>query len=139
MCWDKRIRWFSFLLFVLQWCLAAYFQISTLVLAEQFKYSSSQIGLFTTFLGACFSLGILFVLHVLLRCLKYLILLRVGLSLIAISILSAIYFHQSTLLAWVSVIPMMFGIAMMYNVLLVLVSNSVRNMNKVKQWEVGHH
>jgi MFS family permease len=124
-CFDKRIRWFSFLLFVLQFSLAAYFQLSTLVLANQFKYSSSQIGLFTTFLGACFSAGIFFVIHVMLERIKYVTLLRSGMGLIAFSILTAIYFHQSTNIAWVSVVPMMLGIAMMYNVLLVLLSNSV--------------
>jgi MFS family permease len=42
-----------------------------------------------------------------------------------LSLLSALYFHQSTLLAWVAVAPLMLGIAMMYNVLLSFVSNAV--------------
>lgn len=124
-CWDNRIRGFSILLFILQWTLAVFFQLSTVVLAEKFHYRSGQIGIFTTFLGACFSAGILFVLHVLLKRVKYLSLLRFGISLMVLSIMSALYFYQSPLLAWVSVIPMMLGIAMMYNVLLVLISNSV--------------
>lgn len=124
-CFDKRIFGFSLLIWVLHWCLAIYFQISTLLLAEKFGYSSGEIGLFTTFLGACFSGGILFVIHVLFKILSYLFLLRAGISLIALSICSALYLQNSVLIAWISVVPMMLGIAMMYNVLLVLISNSV--------------
>ncbi|MCS5711607.1 hypothetical protein HT99x_009170 [Candidatus Berkiella aquae] len=95
------------------------------MLAEKFQYTSGQIGLFTTFLGACFSGGILVVIRYLLNKWRYLTLLRGGILLIACSIISAIILCQSDLLAWVSVVPMMLGIAMMYNVLLVLISNSV--------------
>lgn len=124
-CFDKRLLRFSFLLFVLQWCLAAYFQLTSLALVEKHHYSPSQIGLFTTFLGACFSGGIFFVIHVLLHRIKHSTLLKIGIMLIVVSILSALYFLNSTLLAWVSVVPMMLGIAMMYNVLLGFVSNAV--------------
>lgn len=124
-CFDKRILCFSWLIFVLHWCLAIYFQISTLLLAEKFGYSSGEIGLFTTFLGTCFSGGIFFVIHVLLNRLPYLFLLRAGIILIALSIGSAIYLQDFVVMAWISVVPMMLGIAMMYNVLLVLISNSV--------------
>lgn len=124
-CFDKRIRGFSGLLFFVHWCLACFFQLSTLLLAEKFQYSSGQIGLFTTFLGACFSGGILLVIRYLLNKWRYLTLLRGGIVFIACSMISAIILCQSDLLAWVSVVPMMLGIAMMYNVLLVLISNSV--------------
>ena len=124
-CFDKRIRRLSFLLFVLQGCLAAFFQLSTLSLVEKFHYSSGEVGLFTTFLGAVFSGGIFFVIHVLLSRISHLTLLKSGIGLIAIAIISALYFHQSPLMAWISVIPLMLGIAMMYNVLLAFVSNAV--------------
>lgn len=124
-CFDKRIREFSLLLFVLQWCLAAFFQFSTLALVEKFHYSSGQVGLFTTFLGACFSGGIFLVIHVFLQRINHLNLLKCGIGLIALSLLCALYFHQSPLLAWVAVVPLMLGIAMMYNVLLAFVSNAV--------------
>ncbi len=124
-CFDKRIRGLSFLLFVLQFCLAAFFQLSTLVLVEKFHYSSGQVGLFTTFLGACFSGGIFFVIYILLERVRHLLLLKLGIYLMALSLLSALYFHQSALLAWIAVAPLMFGIAMMYNVLLAFVSNAV--------------
>lgn len=124
-CLDKRIRGLSFLLFVLQFCLAAFFQLSTLVLVEKFHYSSGQVGLFTTFLGACFSAGIFFVIYILLQHVRHLLLLKLGICLMALSLLSALYFHHSALFAWVSVIPLMLGIAMMYNVLLAFISNAV--------------
>jgi MFS family permease len=124
-CFDRRIRAYSFLLFVLQWSLAAFFQLSTLVLVEKFHYSSGQVGLFTTFLGACFSGGIFFVIHVLLRRVAHVKLLKLGIGLLCFAIVSAIYFRHSTLIAWVSVVPMMVGIAMMYNVLLAFISNAV--------------
>ncbi len=124
-CFDTRIRALSFLLFVLQYCLGAFFQLSTLILVEKFHYSSSEVGLFTTFLGACFSGGIFFVIHVLLQRVSHLKLLKLGISLLCFSVLSAIYFRHSTLIAWVSVVPMMVGIAMMYNVLLAFISNAV--------------
>lgn len=126
-CFDKRIRGFSFLLLVLQWCLAAFFQLSTLTLVEKFHYSSGQVGLFTTFLGACFSAGIFFVIHVLLQRMAHLRLLKLGICFVILSLGSALYFHQSALLAWIAVIPLMVGIAMMYNVLLAFVSNAVSN------------
>jgi DHA1 family tetracycline resistance protein-like MFS transporter len=124
-CFDKRIKAFSLLLFILQWFLASYFQLSTVMLAERFHYSSGKIGLFTTFLGAIFSVAIFFVMHVLLKRLTYVTLLRTGICFIAFSILSCIYLKDSSLLAWFAVVPMMVGIAMMYNVLLVLISNAV--------------
>ncbi len=125
LCFDKRIRGFSLLLFVLQWCLACFFQLSTLLLAEKYLYSSGEIGLFTTFLGACFSGGIFFVIHALLPRVRYLTLLRMGISLIGIALISAMLLQDSAMLAWVSVIPLMLGISMMYNVLIILISNSV--------------
>jgi DHA1 family tetracycline resistance protein-like MFS transporter len=124
-CLDKRIVWFCWLLFVLHLSLAIYFQLSTLILADKFNYSSGQIGLFTTFLGACFSGGIFFVILFLLEKIRYLTLLRGGICFIVLAICMALYFRQSSLLAWASVVPIMLGIAMMYNVLLVLISNSV--------------
>lgn len=124
-CFDNRLRLFSLLLFVLHWCLACFFQLSTLFLAEKFSYSSGDIGLFTTFLGASFSCGIFFVIHVMLKRLSYLTLLRGGLALIALSLISGLYLHGSELLPWVGVVPMMLGISMMYNVLLILISNSI--------------
>ncbi len=124
-CCDKRIRGFSLLLFVLQGCLACFFQLSTLLLAEKYLYSSGEIGLFTTFLGACFSGGIFFVIHALLPRVRYLTLLRMGISLIGIALISAILLHDSAMLAWISVVPLMLGISMMYNVLIILISNSV--------------
>lgn len=124
-CFDKRIRRLSFLLFVLQWCLAAFFQLSTLTLVEKFHYSSGQVGLFTTFLGASFSCGIFFVIHVLLARVSHMKLLKAGIVLIGISIISAMSFHHSAWFAWISVVPMMIGIAMMYNVLLAFISNAV--------------
>ncbi len=99
-CFDKRIRKYSFLLFVLHGCLAAYFQLTSLVLVEKFHYSSSQVGLFTTFLGACFSGGIFLVIHVLSPRIKHTTSLKIGISLIIVSLLSAMYLQHSTLLAW---------------------------------------
>ncbi|MGD9591289.1 MAG: MFS transporter [Candidatus Berkiella sp.] len=124
-CFDKRINLLSLSVFVLQWCLAGFFQLSTLLLAEKFNYSSGEIGMFTTFLGACFSGGLFFVIHVLLGRISYLSLLRTGAILLICSVLSAIYFQETSLVAWISVVPMMLGISMMYNVLLVLMSNAV--------------
>ena len=43
----------------------------TLVLVEKFDYSSAKVGLFTTFLGGCFSIGIFFVIHVILKQFKH--------------------------------------------------------------------
>ena len=60
LAFDRRIRIYSWLIFILQWSLAMFYQISTLFLVEQFHYSSSELGLFTTFLGISFSGGILF-------------------------------------------------------------------------------
>ncbi|MFN8770602.1 MAG: MFS transporter [Neisseriaceae bacterium] len=46
-CFDLRIRLFSWLLFVLQFSLAAFFQLSSLTLVEKFHYTSAQVGVFT--------------------------------------------------------------------------------------------
>lgn len=124
-CFDKRIRLYSFLLFVLQGCLAAFFQICTLYLVEHFHYSSGQVGVFTTFIGACFSGGIFFVIYVLLGRIAHITLLKAGIILLALSLVIALIFHHTVLMAWISVVPMMLGIAMMYNVLLSFVSNAV--------------
>ncbi len=124
-CFDKRIFNFSFLVFVLQWCLAAFFQLSTLVLVEKFHYSSGQVGLFTTFLGACFSGGIFLIVHVFLQRVRHSWLLKIGIFLIVVALLTALCLHQSVLWVWIAVVPLMLGIAMMYNVLLSFVSNAV--------------
>jgi len=124
-CLDQRIRRFSFLLFVLQFILAAFFQLSSLSLVERFHYSSSQVGLFTTFLGGCFSGGIFVVIHVLLNRVVHVTLLRSGIVLMLIAMACAWYWQDSDLSAWISVVPLMVGIAMMFNVLLSFVSNAV--------------
>jgi MFS transporter, DHA1 family, tetracycline resistance protein len=122
---DKRIRLYSALLFVLQWSLAAFYQLCILFLVQQFHYSSGEVGLFTMFLGACFSGGIFFVIYVLLQRFKHIRLLTGGIGFLILSLLSALFLRRSELFPWVSVVPMMLGIAMMYNVLLSFVSNAV--------------
>lgn len=129
-CFDLRIRKFAWLIFVLQFGLAAFFQLSTLVLVEQFHYTSAQVGMFTTFLGACFSLGIFLVIHVILKHLNHKTMLILGIVLCTVSLIAAVIFANSALLAWVSVVPLMLGIAMMYNVLLVFVSNAVSDVEQ---------
>jgi DHA1 family tetracycline resistance protein-like MFS transporter len=122
---DQRIRRFSLLLFILQGSLAAFAQICTIFLAQQFDYSSGEVGLFTTFLGACFSGGIFFAIYVLLKRFNHVHLLRWGIGLTILAFLTALQMHSSVLFPWISVIPLMLGIAMMYNVLLSFVSNAV--------------
>jgi predicted MFS family arabinose efflux permease len=124
-CFDQRIRTYAFLLFVLQFTLAVFFQLSSLRLVERFHYSSLQVGVFTTFLGACFSGGIFFVIHVLLHRIRHVRLLHIGIVLMLAATLCTGYWEDSTRAAWVSVVPLMLGIAMMFNVLLSFVSNAV--------------
>lgn len=124
-CFDSRIRLFAFLLFVLQFTLAVFFQLSSLSLVERFHYSSLQIGVFTTFLGACFSGGIFFVIHVLLKHVPHARLLHTGGLLMLVAILCALYWQDSPRGAWISVVPLMLGIALMFNVLLSFMSNAV--------------
>jgi len=126
-CLDRRIRLYSFLLFILQFTLAAFFQLSSLSLVERFHYSSSSVGLFTTFLGACFSGGIFFVIHVLLQRIAHVRLLHAGLFLMLLAMGCAWYWQDSDWSAWISVVPLMLGIAMMFNVLLSFVSNAVQD------------
>jgi MFS family permease len=122
---DKRIRLYSFFLFVLHWSLAAFYQLAILFLIQQFNYSSGGVGLFTMFLGACFSGGIFFVIHVLLSRFDHTKLLKAGIGLLSFALLTALVMHRSELFPWISVIPLMLGIAMMYNVLLSFLSNAV--------------
>lgn len=122
---DKRIIRYSFLLLVINWCLAVFFQVSTLAMVEKFHYTSSQVGIFTTVLGACFSGGIFLVIYILLHILSHASLLKSGSLLIGLAAILAIYLNNSVIFAWVTVVPLMFGIAMMYNVLLAMISNSV--------------
>jgi len=122
---DKRIRLYSLLLFILQWSLAVFYQLSILFLVQQFNYSSGKIGLFTMFLGICFSGGIFLVIHVLLNRFAHTLLLQGGIGFLILSLISALFLHHSVLFPWIAVIPMMLGIAMMYNVLLSFLSNAV--------------
>ncbi len=124
-CLDKRIRLYSLLLLVLHFSLAAFFQISTLALVERFGYSPLKVGVFTTFVGACFSLGVLIVIQQLLARVRHTRLVKAGLILMIAGMAAAFYFRQSDLFAWVGVAPLMLGIAMMFNVLLSFVSNAV--------------
>ncbi|MFN8770721.1 MAG: MFS transporter [Neisseriaceae bacterium] len=89
------------------------------------KFGLDNRAHYTTFLGACFSIGIFFVIHVAFRFLQHKIMLIIGIILCIISLVFAIIFVNSPMLAWVSVVPLMLGIAMMYNVLLVFISNAV--------------
>lgn len=124
-CFDRRIRVYAFLLFILQFTLAVFFQLSSLSLVERFHYSPLQVGVFTTFLGACFSGGIFFVIHVLLKRVAHERLLHMGVLFMLAGILCAWYWQDSARAAWVSVVPLMLGIAMMFNVLLSFISNAV--------------
>ncbi len=122
---DKRIRILSGILLSLQWTLAAFYQLCILFLVQQFNYSSGEVGLFTMFLGACFSGGIFLVIYVFLDRFKHVHLLKLGIGFIILSLLSALFLRHSAIFPWISVIPMMLGIAMMYNVLLSFLSNAV--------------
>jgi cobalamin synthase len=77
------------------------------------------------FLGACFSGGIFFTIHVLLTRVKHVHLLTGGVGFLILSLVTALFLRHSELFPWLSVIPMMLGIAMMYNVLLSFLSNAV--------------
>ncbi len=136
-CLDKRIRWFCLLLFVVQWSLASFFELSTMLLSDKYHYSSGEIGLFSTFLGACFAAGIFFVLHVLLKRLQSMTLLRSGMGLVAISLLGGLCLQDLWIMPWICVVPLMLGIAMMYNVLLVLVSNAVSDAEQGEAMGAG--
>src|SRR5581483_1208652 len=124
---DRRIRVYSWLIFVLQWALATFYQISTLFLVDRFRYSSGDLGLFTTFVGMSFSGGIFFVIHALLNRFQHVNILKAGIGFIILSLLIALSLNTSELFPWISVIPLMLGIAMMYNVLLAFISNAVTN------------
>ncbi len=124
-CFDRRLRKLSYLLWVLHLCLAAFFQLTTIVLVEKYHYSSGKVGLFTTFLGAAFSAGIFLVIHVFLNRVSHKKLLQSGIALMILALLLAVYWRHSPLFAWISIVPLMLGIAMMYNVLLVFISNAV--------------
>lgn len=124
-CFDRRLRALSFLLWVLQLCLAAFFQLTTLALVEKYHYSSGQVGLFTTFIGATFSAGIFFVIAVFLSRVSHKKLLISGITLMVLAFILAMCLRHSPLFAWISVVPLMLGIAMMYNVLLAFISNAV--------------
>jgi MFS transporter, DHA1 family, tetracycline resistance protein len=124
---DKRIRLYSFTLFILHWSLAAFYQLCIIFLVQEFNYLSGQVGLFTMYLGVCFSGGIFFVIHVLLERFKHIYLLKGGIGFVILSVMSALFLRRSELFPWLSVIPMMLGIAMMYNILLSFLSNAVSN------------
>src|SRR6185295_6024668 len=100
---DHRIRVYSWLIFILQWSLATFYQISTLFLVEQFQYSSGELGVFTTFLGICFSGGIFFVIHALLNRFNHVHILKAGIGFLILSMISALSFSSSELFPWISV------------------------------------
>lgn len=124
-CFDRRIRIFAVTFVVMEICWACYFQSTTLLLSEFYRYTSAHIGYFLSYLGAVFCFTMIIMINVFLRFLKHRRIVQLGLVAIVVSLGMLLLLPANITLLWISVVPFTMGVAMTYNVLLSMFSNAV--------------
>jgi MFS transporter, DHA1 family, tetracycline resistance protein len=94
----KRVAQLSVVFFLMQVGYGLYLQTIMLLLQTRFQYQSAQLGLFSGAIGACFVLGLLFVVRIMLRFYPVLDIAKTGMLVAGVcEVLSALYPHESVL------------------------------------------
>jgi len=124
-CFDPRIRRLCLLYLAMQFAWGGYFQAISLYLVSQFNYSTSQIGVFLTYLSLIFMLMLMVLIKYLLPRFEHKRLVMVGFSLMGFGLLGTTAFYQQMPIVWLLVIPLTAGVAISYSILLSMISNAV--------------
>ncbi|WP_251031791.1 MFS transporter [Paraburkholderia strydomiana] len=94
----KGVAFLSIVFFLMQVGYGLYLQTIMLLLQTAFQYTSSQLGLFSGWIGLCFMLGLLFIVRLMLRVWSVVDIAKTGLLVAGISqILSALFPHEIVL------------------------------------------
>lgn len=126
---DHRIRLLSMIFFCMQFAWGGYFQAITILLVEKFHYSSTQIGMFLTYIALCFVLTLTVIIRLLINRLTYQTIVSLGLLMIFFGNM-LVGFTESELNVWISVVPTCVGVGLCYNTLLTLFSDAVDKDNQ---------
>jgi DHA1 family tetracycline resistance protein-like MFS transporter len=122
---DKRYFRLSIVFVLLQFSWSGLFQLVNLLLAQRFAYSAAQLGLFSTYMAVLFSVFLMTIMKGLLHRYQNITLARVGLLLLSIGLGCYLFSLENSWLVWISLIPCTAGMAMSYNTLLALFSDTV--------------
>ncbi|MCW5589557.1 MAG: MFS transporter [Legionellales bacterium] len=132
---DKRVRAFVIIYLAMEIGWATFFQTTSLLLADHYHYTPSQIGLFLTYLSIVFAFSLGVLLPVLLRLLAHWMIILFGMLALASGFLCLTLALHHIYWIYAAVVPCGIGMSMTYNVLLSMFSNSV-NPNE-QGWIMG--
>lgn len=131
---NQKVRILAFVLLLFQTAVALYFQMLGIYFSDTFHYSSSEIGFFYAYLGACFAISSLFIYPILIKHFKIETLCIVGLFLLA-AFEIIVSFLTVAIWIWIVVFLMAICNIFAWSTLLTIFSNAV---DKTKQgWVMG--
>lgn len=122
---DKRIVRFSLCFMAMQTFWSVFFEGSSMLLSENFHYSSVAIGWYTSFLSSVFTASLMLITKKLLDIWSSRQCAMIGFGLLAIATLGCTVGLSSVLGIYLVTIPVCAGVAMTYNTLLALFSDAV--------------
>ncbi len=121
---DKRLRVLGLVFFCLQFCWGTYFQTISILLFKSLHYTPQKIGFFLSCLSVCFVITLSVIIKILVEFFQPRTIVIIGGSLLLIGSL-IVALVASELAIWVSGAFMCVGVAVSYNILLTMFSDSV--------------
>lgn len=136
---DKRYWRFTLVFIINQFVWAGVFQACNLLLADRYGYTAGQLGVYASYIAILFTLFLTLILRILLKHISRLALARWGIASITVALCWYTYSAGSLFSVWAAMIPLAMGMAMSYNTLLALFSDSVteNEQGKVMGMTVG--
>lgn len=112
----------AFFLMELGWSL--YFQGIPLLLAQKWHFTSPQLGFFSSYIGACMALSLIFLTRIALRYISVSKLLIFNLLLTTCALLTGFIIPIQAII-WLTALPIAIGIGLSYTALITLLSDQV--------------
>lgn len=112
----------AFFLMELGWSL--YFQGIPLFLVQEWHFTSSQVGSFSSYIGACMALALVFLTRIALHFLSVSKLLIITLIITTLALLAGFILPVQAII-WLTAVPIAIGVGLSYTTLITLLSDAV--------------
>jgi DHA1 family tetracycline resistance protein-like MFS transporter len=120
----KLRRWiWVLLLSQLGW--GIYFQSISLILIQNFHYSTGKVGIFMTYLAVLFAIGVGIIVPIALKSFELIPLILFGFLMASVAMVLNMFFIHATIIYWLSLIPFVLGQVFIYTIIMTLMSNAV--------------
>ena len=130
---SRRLKEIAIALLLIQTSWALYFQTSSLLMVEVYKYNIGHLGLFISFIATIYSFTLIVIVRVLGKYFSLDVILKYSAIFLAIGLgIAAVKYEVA---AWISVVPIAASAGLAYLAIITLLSNSVGK--KSQGWVMG--